>query len=1138
MARVIAVKYSFQYSSFFSLYVEKGHYTFMKDATLAPTYASFDYILIGGGTSGCALAATLSQNARVLVLERGGSPYDNPTASDLGNFANTLFNITPNSWSQLFISEDGVYNTRARVLGGGSVINAGFYTRAGDDYVEEVEWEREAVEAAYEWVEKKLVFEPHVMGWQTAFKDGLLEAGVNPYNGFTYDHIYGTKIGGTIFDGAGHRHTAANLLEYANPDNIVVYLHASVQKILFTKTDGPRPEAYQVIFEDTKGVLHKVELANNPMNEVILSAGAIGSPHLLMLSGVGPMAHLAAHGVKPVILDHPMVGQGMGDNPMSPIFIPSPTPEEMSLVQAVGITKFDNYIEGGNNVTLSFDLTRRFFDGVLHVLNETSRTTSTKILTQPIVDFLRSLDRGFKDMIAVNGMFQKVAGPASRGYMELRNRNPDDNPSVTFNYYQEPEDLNKCVEGLKTIIKVIDSKAFTKYKYPDVTARVLLNFMLGLPTNLRPRHVTSMFNLKQFCIDNVMTVWHYHGGCQVGKVVDKNYKVLGIDALRVIDGSTFLKSPGTNPQATVMMLGSLLVCVSTRFSTKQILSYTAMGFHMFPSVLVIIFILHGSSYSHKDKGFYGFMKDATSAPTYARFDYIVIGGGTSGCSLAATLSQNASVLVLERGGSPYDNPRATDIENVANTLLNITPNSWSQPFISEDGVYNTRARVLGGDSVLNAGFYSRAEEYYVKEAEWEMEEVEAAYEWVERKLVFEPQVTGWQSALKDGLLEAGVLPYNGFTFKHIIGTKIGGSTFDSAGHKHSAADLLEYANPDKIAVYLHATVHKILFTTKGNQRPKAYGMIYQDADGMFHKVELAENAMNEVILSAGALGSPQLLMLSGVGPRAHLEAQGVDPVVIDHPMVGQGMGDNPMNSVIVPSPQPVELSLPQVVGITRFGNFIEGFSGLSLSYNLTRMFFETRLSTQSITSFINSSDFQLNLIEIDGVIFQKVDGPFSRGYLELRNTNPDDNPSVTFNYYQEPEDLEKCVKGLETIIEVINSNAFSKYKYLNATGRELLNRMLGLPTNLRPRHVTSVFNLRQFCIDTVMSVWHYHGGCQVGRVVDKDYKVLGIDALRVIDGSTFLKSPGTNPQATVMMLGRYMGQKILRERNASGEKRD
>lgn len=68
-----------------------------------------------------------------------------------------------------------------------------------------------------------------------------------------------------------------------------------------------------------------------------------------------------------------------------------------------------------------------------------------------------------------------------------------------------------------------------------------------------------------------------------------------------------------------------------------------------------------------------------------------------------------------------------------------------------------------------------------------------------------------------------------------------------------------------------------------------------------------------------------------------------------------------------------------------------------------------------------------------------------------------------------------------------------------------------------------------------MTIWHYHGGCQVGKVVDHDYKVLGVDALRVIDGSTFYYSPGTNPQATVMMLGRYMGVRILSERLASND---
>ncbi|CAN6995401.1 unnamed protein product [Brassica oleracea var. botrytis] len=537
---------------------QAGNYSFMKDATFAPTFARYDYIIIGGGTSGCALAATLSQNATVLVLERGGSPYENPTATDIQNFATTLSNTSPKSWSQLFVSEDGVYNTRARVLGGGSVLNAGFYTRAGDDYVKEAEWKSDEVEAAYEWVENKIAFEPPVMGWQTALKDGLLEAGEFPYNGFTYNHTYGTKIGGTIFDNVGQRHTAANLMEYANSDTVAVYLHATVHKILFTTKGRPRPKAYGVIFQDENGVLHKAELAKNAMNEVILSAGAIGSPQLLMLSGVGPMAHLAAHGIKPVVLDHPMVGQGMADNPMNAIFIPSPTPVEVSLIQAVGITKFDSYIEGASGVIFSYSWTRNYFDGVLNYLNEiqTSRTTtSTPLSTQSITDFFKSIDPLFNATTQAGVILQKVAGPVSRGHLELRNTNPYDNPSVRFNYYQEPEDLKKCVEGITTIIKVINSKAFSKFKYPEATIPGLLDLILNVPTNLRPRHVTSVFNLKQFCIDTVMTIWHYHGGCQIGRVVDKNYKVLGIDGLRVIDGSTFLKSPGTNPQATVMMLG-------------------------------------------------------------------------------------------------------------------------------------------------------------------------------------------------------------------------------------------------------------------------------------------------------------------------------------------------------------------------------------------------------------------------------------------------------------------------------------------------------------------------------------------------------------------------------------------------------
>lgn len=90
----------------------------------------YDYIIVGGGTVGCPLAATLSQNFSVLLLERGGVPFGNSNVSFLQNFHLSLADISPTSASQFFFSSDGVYNSRARVLGGGTCINAGFYTRA------------------------------------------------------------------------------------------------------------------------------------------------------------------------------------------------------------------------------------------------------------------------------------------------------------------------------------------------------------------------------------------------------------------------------------------------------------------------------------------------------------------------------------------------------------------------------------------------------------------------------------------------------------------------------------------------------------------------------------------------------------------------------------------------------------------------------------------------------------------------------------------------------------------------------------------------------------------------------------------------------------------------------------------------
>ncbi|KAK6262259.1 hypothetical protein QUC31_008075 [Theobroma cacao] len=129
------------------------------------------------------------------------------------NFCYAEKDRSPGSYSQAFISEDGVYNSRARVLGGGSVINAGFYSHAEADFLKQAGLNEALVNHSYQWVETKVAFKPPMLQWQSALRNGLLEAGVLPDNGFTHDHVHGTKVGGTIFDTGGHKHTAADLLE-------------------------------------------------------------------------------------------------------------------------------------------------------------------------------------------------------------------------------------------------------------------------------------------------------------------------------------------------------------------------------------------------------------------------------------------------------------------------------------------------------------------------------------------------------------------------------------------------------------------------------------------------------------------------------------------------------------------------------------------------------------------------------------------------------------------------------------------------------------------------------------------------------------------------------------------------------------
>ena len=294
----------------------------------------------------------------------------------------------------------------------------------------------------------------------------------------------------------------------------------------------------------------------------------------------------------------------------------------------------------------------------------------------------------------------------------------------------------------------------------------------------------------------------------------------------------------------------------------------------------------------------------------------------------------------------------------------------------------------------------------------------------------------------------------------------------------------------------------------------AMGVVYRDRLGQHHRAMLREKG--EVILSAGAIGSPQLLLLSGIGPRTYLASLGI-PVAHHLPFVGQFMYDNPRNGISIVPPVPLEHSLIQVVGITESGSYIEAASNI-LPF----------MSPSHSPFFLHSPSPSPVYLTV-ATIMEKISGPLSFGYLRLASTDVRVQPVVRFNYFAHPVDLARCVAGTRKIGLILKGRSLEDFKMREWFGRRDF-RYVGpaLPINQ-----SDDVAMEEFCRRTVTTIWHYHGGCVVGKVVDEEYRVLGIEGLRIVDGSTFSVSPGTNPQATVMMMGRYVGVKMIEERGCS-----
>ena len=274
-------------------------------------------------------------------------------------------------------------------------------------------------------------------------------------------------------------------------------------------------------------------------------------------------------------------------------------------------------------------------------------------------------------------------------------------------------------------------------------------------------------------------------------------------------------------------------------------------------------------------------------------------------------------------------------------------------------------------------------------------------------------------------------------------------------------------------------------------KPRSRGVEFMDGHGLSYQFFLNETShSSEVILTAGALGSPQLLLLSGIGPSEHLREFNI-PLVLHSPSVGQRVQDNPRSSVSWLSHQYYSI---QVVGILKASqNYIE-----------------------SLSSFVNgtlSPPGPKKDNVYSEVIFEKLAFPLSRGELRLRSTDPRDNPSVRYNYYSHPLDLERCVHGVRVISNLLNSPSLRRFNSNSSHEFDFTGKPF-------PKNMSDDAAVAQICRDTLNTIWHFHGGCEVGYVVNKRYEVNGVESLRIVDASTFTDGPGTNPQSTTMMLGR------------------
>ena len=522
----------------------------------------FDYIVVGGGSSGATLAGRLAEDPtlKVLLLEAGPSDGSLKIKVPLGYgslFYDQKFNWKYETEPEAELNGRRMYWPRGKVLGGSSAINAMVYVRGHQNDFKD--WEK--VAPSWSWSNVEPLFKK-IEAWKGKSSSArgssgpvgvsnverdvhpltnkYLEAGQElgfPLNGdYNGSHMEGVSVyQTTIANGLRVSSASAYISKRNSGRNLRVITNAHVTKLIF---DGRR--ATGVCF--SQGNRETTVLTDR---EVILSAGALNSPHLLYLSGLGPANELQPHGIS-VLQDMPHVGRHLQDHigvdftlavnrpslnqklrpvlgkflaGLEYIFFKS-GPLAMSLNQAGGFVKSDPSLEAP-------DLQLYFSP-----LSYSTAPQGKRPLMSP--DPYPAVRLGFNP-----------TKPTSEGWISLKSSDPFESPKFVGNYLSTEEDKKVMISGMHLMRKFLKTKAMRDIVEEELSPGSDFN---------------DDKSFMDFARSEGGTVFHQCGTCRMGKdisssVVDESLKVHGIDGLRVADASIFPRITTGNTNAPSIMVG-------------------------------------------------------------------------------------------------------------------------------------------------------------------------------------------------------------------------------------------------------------------------------------------------------------------------------------------------------------------------------------------------------------------------------------------------------------------------------------------------------------------------------------------------------------------------------------------------------